>query len=200
MRKFLLFSFISITTIYPQYIPTYVESSVGLNNPFLEAGRTELEIADINNDGNLDIYTLDMLPEDNERQKLLYGPENYEQYALMIQEGFHHQNMRNMLQLNQGDGNFAEIGQLANISNSDWSWSALFFDATNSGNQDLFISNGYFRDYTNRDFLKYKGDYYFQQAIAKEKADTLHLVTSMTSTPVHNYIFENQGNLDFKDH
>ncbi|WP_373397764.1 VCBS repeat-containing protein [Algoriphagus halophilus] len=157
------------------------------------------DISDINNDGNLDIYTLDMLPEDNERQKLLYGPENYEQYALMIQEGFYHQNMRNMLQLNQGDGNFAEIGQLANISNSDWSWSALFFDATNSGNKDLFISNGYFRDYTNRDFLKYKGDYYFQQAIAKEKADTLHLVTSMTSTPVHNYIFENQGNLDFKD-
>lgn len=157
------------------------------------------DISDINNDGNLDIYTLDMLPEDNERQKLLYGPENYEQYALMIQEGFHHQNMRNMLQLNQGGGNFAEIGQMANISNSDWSWSALFFDATNSGNKDLFISNGYFRDYTNRDFLKYKGDYYFQQAIAKEKADTLHLVTSMTSTPVHNYIFENQGNLDFKD-
>ncbi|MBN3519831.1 VCBS repeat-containing protein [Algoriphagus lutimaris] len=157
------------------------------------------DISDINNDGNFDIYTLDMLPEDNERQKLLYGPENYEQYALMIQEGFYHQNMRNMLQLNLGDGNFSEIGQLLNISNTDWSWSALFFDATNNGHKDLFVSNGYFRDYTNRDFLKYKGDYYFQQAIAKEKADTLHLVTSMTSTPIHNYIFENQGNLEFKD-
>ncbi|MBN7815755.1 VCBS repeat-containing protein [Algoriphagus pacificus] len=157
------------------------------------------DISDINNDGKLDIYTLDMLPEDNERQKLLYGPENYEQYNLMIQEGFHHQNMRNMLQLNQGEGNFSEIAQMANISNSDWSWSALFFDATNDGNKDLFISNGYFRDYTNRDFLKYKGDYYFKQAIANEKADTLHLVTTMTSTPIHNYIFENKGNLEFSD-
>ncbi|REG88287.1 VCBS repeat-containing protein [Algoriphagus antarcticus] len=157
------------------------------------------DISDINNDGKPDVYTLDMLPDDNERQKLLYGPENYEQYALMIKEGFHHQSMRNMLQLNQGGGLFSEVGQLANISNSDWSWSALFFDATNNGKKDLFITNGYYRDYTNRDFLKYKGDYYFKQAIAKQQADTLHLVTTMTSTPIHNYIFENTGNLDFKD-
>jgi enediyne biosynthesis protein E4 len=158
-----------------------------------------LDIADINNDGLVDIFTLDMLPEDNKRQKLLYGPENYEQYALMIKRGFYHQNMRNMLQLNQGNGLFSEIGQLAGVSNSDWSWSALFFDATNSGFKDLFISNGYFRDYTNRDFLKYKGDYYFKSAVAGEKADTLHLVTSMSSTPIPNYFFENEGKLVFKD-
>lgn len=157
------------------------------------------DISDVNNDGLMDIFTLDMLPEDNKRQKLLYGPENYEQYALMVNRGFYHQNMRNMLHLNQGNGLFSEIGQLAGISNTDWSWSALFFDATNSGNKDLFISNGYFRDYTNRDFLKYKGDYYFKSAVAREKADTLHLVTTMTSTPISNYIFENGGNLIFKD-
>lgn len=157
------------------------------------------DISDVNNDGLMDIFTLDMLPEDNKRQKLLYGPENYEQYALMVNRGFYHQNMRNMLHLNQGNGLFSEIGQLAGISNTDWSWSALFFDATNSGYKDLFISNGYYRDYTNRDFLKYKGDYYFKSAVAGEKADTLHLVTSMTSTPVSNYIFENGGDLIFKD-
>ncbi len=157
------------------------------------------DIADINHDGLPDVFTLDMLPEDNERQKLLYGPENYEQYALMIKRGFHHQNMRNMLQLNRGSGLFSEIGQLAGISNTDWSWSALFFDADNDGEKDLYITNGYYRDYTNRDFLKYKGDYYFKQAIAKEKADTLHLVTSMTSTPVHDYFFQNAGNLQFQN-
>lgn len=158
-----------------------------------------LDIADMNNDGLVDIFTLDMLPEDNMRQKLLYGPENYEQYALMVNRGFYHQNMRNMLQLNQGNGLFSEIGQLAGVSNTDWSWSALFFDADNSGHKDLFVSNGYYRDYTNRDFLKYKGDYYFKSAVAREKADTLHLVTSMSSTPVSNYIFKNGGNLVFAD-
>ena len=157
------------------------------------------DIADITNDGLQEILTLDMLPEDNKRQKLLYGPENYEQYDLMIRRGFHHQLMRNMLHLNLGSGSFAEIGQMAGVSNTDWSWSALFFDGNNDGNKDLFITNGYYRDYTNRDFLKYKGDYYFKQAVAKEKADTLHLVTSMTSTPISNYFFENQGNLIFQN-
>jgi enediyne biosynthesis protein E4 len=157
------------------------------------------DISDINNDGLVEVFTLDMLPENNERQKLLYGPENYEQYDLMIRRGFHHQLMRNMLHLNQGHGKFSEIGQLAGISNTDWSWSALFFDGNNDGQKDLFVTNGYYRDYTNRDFLKYKGDYYFNQAVAKEKADTLHLVTSMTSTPIHNYFFENQGNLKFNN-
>ncbi|WP_425342611.1 VCBS repeat-containing protein [Lunatimonas salinarum] len=155
------------------------------------------DISDVNNDGLPDIFTLDMLPEDNKRQKLLYGPENYEQYALMVMNDFYHQNMRNMLHLNRGGGFFAEIGQLAGVSNTDWSWASLFADFDNDGWKDLFVSNGYYRDYTNRDFLKYKGDYYFAQARAKEPADTLHLVTSMTSTPVFNYLFKNNGDLTF---
>lgn len=177
---------------------TFVDQTSGLL-PHISHFSMGADIADINNDGLPDIFTLDMLPEDNERQKLLYGPENYEQYNLMLKQGFHHQLMRNMLHLNRGKGIFSEIGQAAGISNTDWSWSALFFDANNSGQKDLFITNGYYRDYTNRDFLKYKGDYYFKQAIAKEKADTLHLVTSMSSTPVHNYFYENQGDITFKN-
>ncbi|WP_291366647.1 VCBS repeat-containing protein [Cyclobacterium sp.] len=157
------------------------------------------DISDINNDGQADIFTLDMLPEDNKRQKLLYGPENYEQYALMVMEGFYHQNMRNMLHVNQGSGLFSEVGQLAGISNTDWSWAAFFADFDNDGWKDLFVSNGYFRDYTNRDFLKYKGDYYFSKAREGEKADTLHLVTSMQSTPVHDYLYKNEGGTIFRD-
>ncbi|SMD43899.1 Repeat domain-containing protein [Aquiflexum balticum DSM 16537] len=157
------------------------------------------DISDVNNDGLPDIYTLDMLPEDNKRQKLLYGPENYEQYALMVMKGFYHQNMRNMLHLNNGNGTFSEIGQLAGISNTDWSWATFFVDVDNDGWKDLFVSNGYYRDYTNRDFLKFKGDYYFNKARDKETADTLFLVTSMSSTPVHNYLFKNNGDLTFTD-
>jgi enediyne biosynthesis protein E4 len=157
------------------------------------------DIADINNDSWPDIFTTDMLPEDNKRQKLLYGPDNYELFELMVRQEFHHQYMRNMLQLNNGNGTFSEIGQLAGISNTDWSWAPLFADYDNDGLKDLFVTNGYFRDYTNRDFLKFKGDYYFKKVLAHERADTLELAKSMPSTPIHNYIFKNLGNTSFED-
>lgn len=157
------------------------------------------DINDFNNDGWPDIMTLDMLPEDNKRQKLLFGPENYEKYALQVMKGFYHQNMRNMLHLNNSDGSFSEIGQFSGLSNTDWSWAPLFADFDNDGWKDLFVTNGYFRDYTNRDFLKYKGDYYFQKLVAREKVDTLELAMSMPSTPIHNYIFKNNGDLTFTD-
>lgn len=157
------------------------------------------DVSDVNNDALPDIFTLDMLPEDNERQKLLYGPDNYEHYALMVLNGFYFQNMRNMFHLNNGDGTYSEIGQFSGISNTDWSWAPLFADYDNDGLKDLFVTNGYYRDYTNRDFLKYKGDYYFEKGKAKEKADTFHLVSTMTSTPIHNYMFRNNGDLTFED-
>lgn len=157
------------------------------------------DVNDINNDEWPDIFTVDMLPEDNKRQKLLYGPENYEHYALMVLNEFYFQNMRNMLHLNNGNGTYSEIGQLSGVSNTDWSWAPLFADYDNDGWKDLFITNGYYRDYTNRDFLKYKGDYYFEKSKAKEKADTFHLVTSMTSTPVRDYMYRNNGDLTFTD-
>jgi enediyne biosynthesis protein E4 len=157
------------------------------------------DIADVNNDLLPDIFTVDMLPEDNKRQKLLYGPDNYEQFSLMVSEGYHNQFMRNMLHINNGNGTFSEIGQLAGVSNTDWSWGPLFADYDNDGWKDLFVTNGYFRDYTNRDFLKYKGDYYFKKVLAHEKADTLELARSMPSTPVHNYIFKNMGNARFEN-
>lgn len=157
------------------------------------------DVSDINNDGWVDIYTLDMLPENNERQKLLYGPENYEHYALMVLNGFYFQNMRNMLHLNNRNGTYSEIGQFAGISNTDWSWAPLFVDFDNDGWKDLFVANGYYRDYTNRDFLKFKGDYYFEMAKANQKADTFKLVTTMTSTPLQNYIYKNNGDLTFSN-
>ena len=157
------------------------------------------DIDDFNNDALPDIVTTDMLPADNKRLKLLYGPENYLEYALEVMQGFYHSSMRNMLQLNNGNGTFSEIGQLAGVSNTDWSWAPLFADFDNDGWKDLFITNGYFKDYTNRDFLKYKYDYYARQASLKEKADTFMLTQQMTSTPLHNYIFRNNRDLTFTD-
>jgi hypothetical protein len=157
------------------------------------------DIADINNDGLVDIFTLDMLPEDNRRQKLLQGQENYELYQDMATNGFHYQFMRNMLQLNNGNGTFSEIGQLAGISNTDWSWAPLFADLDNDGYKDLFVTNGYMRDYTNKDFLKYWGDYVVKQVVKRDSIDYMEIIKMMPVTLLPDYAFKNNGDLTFRD-
>jgi hypothetical protein len=155
-------------------------------------------VCDINNDGLPDIFTLDMLPEDNNRQKLLFSPDNYEKFELGLRRGFHHQYMRNMLQLNNGDGTFSEIGQLAGISNTDWSWAPLFADLDNDGWKDLYVSNGYLRDFTNMDFLKYKYDF-IQKKGRLKKEEVLDIISKMSSSNVINYTYQNKGDLTFSD-
>jgi hypothetical protein len=156
------------------------------------------DIADINGDGLMDIISLDMLPEDNKRQKLLFGPDRYDVQETSVRNGYQHQYMRNMLQLNNGDGTFSEIGQIAGVSNTDWSWSALFADYDNDGLQDLFISNGYKRDFTNNDFLRYKADQQLK-ANSGQKEKFSEMIKKMPSNKLHNYIFKNNGDLTFKD-
>jgi len=158
-----------------------------------------VDIADFNNDGLPDIVTLDMLPEDNQRQKLLQLQENYETFELMQSQDLHKQYMRNMLQLNNGDGTFSEIGQMAGVSNTDWSWCPLIADFDNDGFKDIFITNGYLRDYTNKDFLKYWGDYKVKKAMDREPVKLMDLVSSMPSTSLKNYIFKNKHDLTFSN-
>jgi enediyne biosynthesis protein E4 len=157
------------------------------------------DIADFNNDGLPDILALDMLPEDNRRQKLLFGPDSYEKFQSMLRNGFYHQIMRNMLQLNNGDGTFSEIGQLAGVSNTDWSWAALFADFDNDGYKDLFISNGYLRDYTNRDFMNFYASERIKEAQGQTSAPLMEIISKMESTKTHNYIFRNNGDLTFSN-
>lgn len=161
------------------------------------------DAADVNNDGLVDILTLDMLPEDNRRQKLLMAPDNYEKFDFNLRVGFGHQYMRNMLQINQGVVNgtltFSEMGQLAGISSTDWSWAALFADYDNDGWKDLYITNGYLRDYTNLDFLKYMGDYVQNNQGNIQRDNVLELVQKIPSSNLTNYIFKNDGNLGFQN-
>lgn len=154
-------------------------------------------IADINNDGLDDIFTLDMLPEDNHRQKLLFAPDNYEKIELNIRSGFYYQFMRNMLHINNGNGTFSEIGQLSGISNTDWSWAPLFADFDNDGWKDLYVTNGVTRDFTNMDFLKYMGDNLKDRKVMRQ--DLLDIVQKMPSANVSNYMFKNNGNLTFNN-
>jgi enediyne biosynthesis protein E4 len=157
------------------------------------------DVADYNNDGLPDVIVVDMLPEDNHRQKVLKGPDEYDKYNLLRDSGYHHQNMRNVLQLNLGNQPdsipvFSEVGQLAGLSNTDWSWSPLFADFDNDGLKDILITNGFLRDFTNLDFVKYK---YGNDAKNNKHADLLKLVKDLPSTKITNYIFKNNGNLTF---
>ncbi|MEO6963365.1 MAG: VCBS repeat-containing protein [Puia sp.] len=164
------------------------------------------DIADFNNDLLPDIMVVDMLPTTLERQKLLKGPDDFDKYNMMIDSGFQHQNMRNTLQLNQGNTSegiplFSEIGQMAGMYNTDWSWSALFADLDNDGYKDIFITNGFLRDFTNLDFLKYT----YQDALEKSKRENapleiFDLIKTMPSTKLANFVFRNNKDLTFSDY
>lgn len=156
-----------------------------------------VDAADVNRDGALDLITLDMLPEDNKRQKLLFSPENYEHYDLFLKAGLHHQIMRNMLHLNQGDGNFSEIGQLSGISTTDWSWAPLLADFDNDGYTDLFVTNGFLKDFTNLDFINYRNEYLQHGQVSGPGIEKL--IQEMPATKIGNYAFRNKDGIEFEN-
>lgn len=153
--------------------------------------------ADINNDMKPDLVTLDMMPEGNYRQKMSLGPENYEKYNQLIKYGFHSQTMRNMLQLNNGNGHFSEIGQLAGVSNTDWSWSALLADYDNDGWKDLYVTNGYMRNYLDMDFMNYAVSEQINSSQNKAEVVVTDLIEQMPSIVEENYMFKNNADLTF---
>ena len=155
------------------------------------------DAADINNDGLEDIITLDMLPEGNYLQKMHNGSENFDKFQILFNNGFFRQYSRNMLQLNRGDGTFDEIGQFAGMSNTDWSWASLAADFDNDGKKDIFITNGYVKDYTDMDYLKYNMDIVLEKDPAKQQEMMKARMDKLPTIKIPNYIFKNDGNLKF---
>lgn len=155
------------------------------------------DVGDVNNDGFTDIVSLDMLPEDNYRQKMVSGPDNYEKFSKLAASGFYHQTMRNMLQLNNAGTSFSEIGQFAGISNTDWSWAPLIADFDNDGLKDIYITNGYKRDYTNMDFMNYAVQQKQQEDKTGTRTSILALLDKMPATIVPNYMYHNQNGIRF---
>ncbi|MDN5199920.1 FG-GAP-like repeat-containing protein [Fulvivirgaceae bacterium BMA10] len=158
------------------------------------------DIADFNNDGNLDIFIAEMAPEDNYGIKTSMSGMNPEQFSVAVENGFHYQYMYNTLQLNNGNGHFSEIAHLSGISNTGWSWAPLLGDFNNDGWKDLFVSNGYRRDNTNNDWkIKFRNK---QKAFEKSKdQDTIsfinEIVQDIPEVRLQNYVFANNGDLTF---
>lgn len=157
------------------------------------------DVADFDGDGLMDFVQLDMNPEDNYRNKVNMASMNIPLFWAQVDNGLHYQYMHNVLQLNSGikDGvpQFSDISHLAGISSTDWSWSVLALDVNNDSNKDLFITNGTRRDINNRDFFNNlsKG---LNFSTPKRK---LEESKKIPSEPISNYLFQNNGNLNFED-
>ncbi|MDE0773900.1 MAG: VCBS repeat-containing protein [Ulvibacter sp.] len=153
-----------------------------------------LDIADINNDGLLDIFNSEMLGNDNYSKKVNMASMNPKLYQGFVDAKLHYQDMHNSLQLNNGNGTFSEISWMANIAETDWSWSPLFADYDNDGYKDLFVSNGYKRDVMNKDYTSKNKD----KGVKNPKIfDILQAEIPVSKT--YNYIYQNNGDLTFKD-
>ncbi len=158
------------------------------------------DIADINNDGWLDIYTADMVAADNYRLKTNMSGMNPQKFWELANAGYHYQYMFNALQLNNGNGTYSEIGQLAGVSSTDWSWSTLLGDFDNDGYPDLHVTNGQLRDVRNNDYAKKKREYVAAQKEAGiEKIDPLKVMELAPSVKIPNFIYKNNGDLTFTD-
>jgi len=155
--------------------------------------------SDMNNDGLQDVITLDMLPEGNYLQKMHNGAENFDKFQYLFSKGFFQQYSRNMLQVNRGDGTFDETGQFSGISNTDWSWAPLAADFDNDGKKDVFISNGYVKDYTDMDYIKYNVDMIMERDPVKQQEMMKNRMNKLPEIKISNYIFRNEGELRFSN-
>ena len=173
------------------------------------------DIADINNDGYPEIYVTDMFPEKEARIKTKTNFENWDKYQSDLQNGYYQQFVRNTLQLNRGphpypspqvergkrsEVSFSEIGRLANVSATDWSWGALITDLDNDGKKDIFVANGIYKDITDQDYIQYAANATAsikQKILNKEKNIIKSMVDLIPSVPISNYAFSNNGDLTF---
>ena len=160
----------------------------------ISAASMGADMADINNDGFGEIFVTEMLPATNARLKTATTFENWNKYQFNLENDYYHQFTRNMLQRNNGDGTYTEVGRMAGVEATDWSWGALIFDFENDGYKDLFVANGIYQDLTNRDFLDYiAADEFKKEVTASGKVDFKVLVDAIPSNPVPNAAFRNLG-------
>jgi hypothetical protein len=167
----------------------------------ISMGSMGADLADLDNDLRTDLMVTEMLPATHERQKTKTIFESWDKQQLAKRQGYFNQFSRNTLQRNLGNGNFMELGRKANISATEWSWSALIFDMDNDGLKDIFISNGIYKDLLDRDYLTYEAN---EETIknrinSNEKEVIKKLIDAMPSNAVPNAIFRNLGNFNFEN-
>ncbi len=164
----------------------------------ISLGAMGADMADINNDAYPDIFATEMTPEGNARHKTKALFETWENYQIKIKNGYYHQFARNVLQLNNRNGSFSEIGRLAGVSETDWSWGALIMDLDNDGWKDIFVANGIYKDLLDRDYLKYFSNPAIMRSMIRTRGKAiLNIINKIPSVRVSNYAFHNNADLTF---
>ncbi len=152
------------------------------------------DAGDINNDGLIDIITLEMAAEDHFRSKTNMGSMSTENFNQLVHLGKHHQYMSNTLQINTGAGSFSDVANMAGVAKTDWSWGGLFVDLDNDGLKDIIISNGVKKDVRNNDYMAIVTN--LDPNISTQ--EFFKISKNTPSQPISNYVYNNKGNLQFE--
>jgi len=164
----------------------------------ISLGAMGSDMADINNDAYPEIFATEMTAEGNARLKTKVLFESWDRYQKKLTNGYHHQFGRNVLQLNNHNGSFSEIGRLSGVSATDWSWGALILDLDNDGWKDIFVANGIFKDLLDRDYLDFYSNPSAMRSIIKSEENAiLKIIDKIPSVRIPNYAFHNNGDLTF---
>ena len=160
-----------------------------------------VDIADANNDGLPEIFSVDMLPADPYILKRSPGEDSYDVFNMKINYGYNYQYTRNALQYNRGNGLFSEVALYSGVAATDWSWAPLWMDFDNDGLKDLFISNGIPKRLNDIDYINYISDQSIQQQIRDNKLDEKDraLIDKFPQIKIPNKFYRNSGELKFKD-
>jgi len=158
------------------------------------------DMADLNNDHYPEIFATDMLPEHNDRLKTKTTFDDWANYKSGVDNGYHNQFTRNMLQLNNADGTFSEIGRMAGVSATDWSWGGLIMDLDNDGLKDIFVANGIYKDLTDQDYIQYFSNRDMVRTIVTgNNVNYKALIDAIPSVKIPSYAFKNKGNYKFEN-
>ena len=166
----------------------------------MSAASMGADIADLNNNGWPDIYVLDMLPEDENRVKVITTFESPEIYTDKVNWGYGHQFTRNVVHVNQGGESFIETGRYSNVFATDWSWAVLLADFDHNGYNDIFVTNGLLHDITDLDYLELiRKPENMRDLATGDDVNFENFINIIPSNPIPNYIFSNEGDLQFTD-
>jgi enediyne biosynthesis protein E4 len=159
---------------------------------------------DFDNDGQVDLYAVDMLSANNSRQKSFFATNTQSKYTSLVQNGYFEPVIRNVLQRNNGNGTFSDVGCIAGVFKTDWSWSGLLFDMDNNGWRDLHVTNGYRREVTDRDFIDFTLPEKAKEAGSGKRLRDIYpnfqdFLDIIPTYKIRNFCFANNADWTFRD-